>query len=164
MKRVAVTAIAGVCFLIQAAAAQSPPPPSTAASQAAGPQQGPRTTAAQDPTSEPRPDAKYPKPSGQDSQPHTTTPKRATPSGQTKGDPEGRGSQTAKQSSQVQQVTKRGTYRGDQGKKKDPGTACSNARSTPNGGLDCGLSGEGATPGKNPVPDKNPDATPKSPK
>jgi hypothetical protein len=40
----------------------------------------------------------------------------------------------------------RDTYQGAQGKKKDPGTACSTARLKPDGTLDCGTSGKTATP------------------
>jgi hypothetical protein len=40
----------------------------------------------------------------------------------------------------------RDTYQGSQGKKKDPGTACSTARLKPDGTLDCGTSGKTATP------------------
>jgi hypothetical protein len=100
--------------------------------------------------SQPRPDAKYPRPSGQDSRPSTTTPKAASGSSPAKGDPERRGTSTAKQSAAARHVEKQGAYRGQQGKKSDPGTACSTARATPGGGVDCGTGGEGATPGKIP--------------
>ena len=100
--------------------------------------------------SQSRPDADYPHPSGQDSQP-SKTPSNKPPEPTTgKGTAESRGSKTSHQSKQVQNVAKQGAYKGNVGKKGDPGTACSTARSTPNGGLDCGTSGEGATPGKVP--------------
>jgi hypothetical protein len=37
-------------------------------------------------------------------------------------------------------------YQGAQGKKKDPGTACSTARLKKDGSLDCGMSGKSAAP------------------
>jgi hypothetical protein len=101
-------------------------------------------------STESRPDASYPKPSGQDSQPkQTPTKSKATPPQATTG-VESRGSQTAQQSSAVKPVAKQKAYTGNTGKKQDPGTACSTARPTKNGGIDCGTGGEGATPGKVP--------------
>ncbi len=38
------------------------------------------------------------------------------------------------------------TYTGNAGKKDDPGTACSTARTKPDGSLDCGMSGKPITP------------------
>lgn len=38
------------------------------------------------------------------------------------------------------------TYTGAQGKKPDPGTACSSARLKKDGSLDCGMSGKAAAP------------------
>jgi hypothetical protein len=38
------------------------------------------------------------------------------------------------------------TYHGAQGKKTDPGTACSTARVKKDGSLDCGMSGKAAVP------------------
>jgi len=40
----------------------------------------------------------------------------------------------------------RGIYSGSSGKKSDPGTACSTARTKPDGTLDCGMSGKPVTP------------------
>jgi hypothetical protein len=132
MKRITPSsAIPALCFLVQVAVAQNPPTPSAQPSQSS--------------TSQSRPDARYPNPSGQDSQPRATAPKRATGSAPGKGNPEGRGSRTAQQSAPVQQVAKQGSYQGNKGKKADPGTACSSARPTPNGGVDCGTGGKAAT-------------------
>lgn len=99
-----------------------------------------------------RPDAVYPHPSGQDSQPSTT---------HTKGRPqrrgardsatvESRGTRTNDQSKPAQSTAAQKAYGGSSGKKADPGTACSTARPAPNGGVDCGTGGNGATPGKVP--------------
>ena len=116
--------------------------------------QAPTTTAPpQNPsqtTTQTRPDASYPNPSGQDSQPGKTQPKRASGSAPNKGTVESRGSKTAAQAAPVQPVAKQKAYTGNSGKKRDPGTACSTARPTPRGGVDCGTSGAGATPGKVP--------------
>jgi hypothetical protein len=101
-------------------------------------------------SSQTRPDAQYPNPSGQDSKPNQTPPKKATGSAPDKGTVEQRGSRTKDQSSASQKTAKRKTYQGNTGKKADPGTACSTARPTNNGGVDCGTGGEGATPGKVP--------------
>jgi hypothetical protein len=131
MKRTAVLLIAGGFLLGASALAQTP---------TNSPAQG----------SQQRPDAKYPHPSGQDSQPSTTAPKRASGSAPDKGDPELRGSRIENQPAPVRETAKQGVYQGKQGKKTDPGTACSTARPRPNGGVDCGTSGNGATPGKIP--------------
>jgi hypothetical protein len=45
---------------------------------------------------------------------------------------------------------KRKAYTGNTGKKKDAGTACSSARPSANGGVDCGTSGNAATTGSPP--------------
>jgi hypothetical protein len=103
-------------------------------------------------TAQPRPDATYPNPSGQDSQPNKApvAPKKATGSTPGNGNVESRGTRTSDQSAPVQDVAKQKAYKGNTGKKGDPGTACSTARPTPNGGVDCGMGGKGATPGKVP--------------
>jgi hypothetical protein len=99
------------------------------------------------PPSQSRPDAQYANPSGQDSKPSkTTVPKAAPPAGSV----EQRGTQTSQQSKPVQPSAKQKSYQGNVGKKGDVGTACSTARPTPQGGVDCGTGGEGATPGKVP--------------
>ena len=51
---------------------------------------------------------------------------------------------------QANPAEKQKAYTGKTGKKKEAGTACSSARPTPNGGGDCGTSGNAATPGKVP--------------
>jgi cytoskeletal protein RodZ len=145
MKRAVLLGSLGALWLAQAANAQSPTPqprPANAPSSTA-----PSPTS---PTAQARPDAKYPNPSGQDSQPSKTAPKQATGSLPDNGTVESRGSKTANQSKQAQGVVKQGGYKGNTGKKGDPGTACSTARPTPNGGVDCGTGGSGATPGKVP--------------
>jgi hypothetical protein len=101
-------------------------------------------------SSQTRPDAQYAKPSGQDSQPTKTAPKKATGSSPGQGNVESRGSKTTDQSAGAQGAVKQKAYNGNTGKKTDAGTACSTARATPSGGVDCGTSGEGATPGKVP--------------
>jgi hypothetical protein len=51
---------------------------------------------------------------------------------------------------QGKSTEKQKAYTGNTGKKADAGTACSSARATPNGGVDCGTSGNAATAGKVP--------------
>jgi hypothetical protein len=102
-----------------------------------------------------RPDAVYPHPSGQDS-PNNKKPNAKTPSsvasqqrpGVGTGTVEQRGTKAANQSAPVRKLAQQKAYTGNSGRKQDPGTACSTARPTPNGGLDCGTSGDGATLGK----------------
>jgi hypothetical protein len=64
--------------------------------------------------------------------------------------PDPRGTRTSDQSAVSQAAAKQKVYKGNTGKKADPGTACSTARPTNNGGVDCGTGGKGATPGKVP--------------
>jgi hypothetical protein len=141
MRRAALLGFAGAFALAQGAFAQNSaatPPPSTSASSPA--------------TAQPRPDANYPNPSGQDSQPNKTpvAPKQSTGSAPGNGNAESRGTRTSDQSVASQGVAKQKAYKGNTGKKRDPGTACSTARPTNNGGIDCGTGGKGATPGKVP--------------
>jgi hypothetical protein len=91
----------------------------------------------------------------QDSQPAKAPvrPKKATGSAPGNGNAESRGTRTSDQSAASQGVAKQKAYKGNTGKKADPGTACSTARPTNNGGVDCGTGGKGATPGK--VPKKS---------
>lgn len=100
---------------------------------------------------ETRPDARYPQPSGQDSRPdkssHTTKLAEAQ-SNRGNGTVENRGAKTADQSKQVKKLAKNKTYTGRSGSKADTGTACSTARPTKNGGVDCGTTGDSATLGK----------------
>jgi hypothetical protein len=114
------------------------------------PSAGPGARSPAPSSSQPRPDARYPNPSGQDSKPNQTPPKKATASTAANGTVEQRGSRTKDQSAASQETAKRKTYQGHTGKKIDPGTACSTARPTKKGGVDCGTSGAGATPGKVP--------------
>jgi hypothetical protein len=140
MKRTSLLSFIGAFGLAGAAMAQTP---STSAPAAA-----PSTTTS--------PDAVYAKPSGQDSQPNKAPPlkkqravatQKKAPSASTgTGTVESRGAKAADQSAAVRKVAKQKSYSGNSGKKPDPGTACSTARPTPNGGLDCGMSGDSATP------------------
>jgi len=56
----------------------------------------------------------------------------------------------APKTKQAKAVEKEKAYNGNKGKKRDPGTACSSARPTPNGGVDCGTKGDAATSGQVP--------------
>jgi hypothetical protein len=56
----------------------------------------------------------------------------------------------APKTQQSKPAEKQKAYTGNTGKKKDAGTACSSARPRPNGGVDCGTSGNSATAGKVP--------------
>jgi hypothetical protein len=142
MKRAVLLGFAGAFALAQGAFGQNPaatqPPPATSPPSSA--------------TAQPRPDASYPNPSGQDSQPRKApvAPKKASGSAPGNGNVESRGTRTSDQSPASQGVAKQGVYKGNTGKKADPGTACSTARPTKNGGVDCGMGGKGATPGKVP--------------
>jgi hypothetical protein len=100
---------------------------------------------------ETRPDARYPHPSGQDSQPDHSSGKTKLAAVGSKKDKESGQDQKPKatgRSKQVDQLAKRNTYTGSNGSKGDPGTACSTARPTSDGGVDCGTSGNSATMGK----------------
>ncbi len=141
MKRVALLGLMSAFAFSQGASAQS------AATQASPSAQSPTSATAQ-----PRPDANYAKPSGQDSQPNRkpTPPKKSMTTGSSNGTVENRGAHSSDQSTPAQQVAKQKVYKGNTGNKSDPGTACNTARPTPNGGVDCGTGGKGATPGKVP--------------
>lgn len=145
MKRAALSLLSflGTVSLAYGAWAQdqsaTPPPSSAQKAQASTPA-----------TPQTRPDAKYPNPSGQDSQQSRTPPKKASGSAPGNGTVDTRRPKTSDQSPPVQGLAKRKVYTGPSGKKPDPGTACSTARPTPNGGVDCGMGGQGATPGKVP--------------
>jgi hypothetical protein len=141
MKRAVLLGFAGAFALVQGAFGQNSaatPPPAASSSSSA--------------TAQPRPDANYPNPSGQDSQPGKApvAPKKATGSAPGNGNVESRGTRTSDQSAASQGVAKQKVYKGNTGKKPDPGTACSTARPTNKGGVDCGTGGKGATPGKIP--------------
>jgi len=56
----------------------------------------------------------------------------------------------APKTAQGKSTEKQKAYTGNTGKKKDAGTACSSARPSPNGGVDCGTSGNAATTGSPP--------------
>jgi hypothetical protein len=107
-------------------------------------------TSAQSAT-ETRPDARYPHPSGQDSAPDRsprTTKLAAAGSGKDKEAGRDQTREATPHSKQEAQLTKRKTYTGNTGSKADPGTACTTARPTVDGGVDCGTSGNSATLGK----------------
>jgi hypothetical protein len=103
-----------------------------------------------------RPDAVYPHPSGQDSPTNKQSPSAKKPRSTTSqkrpetgtGTVEQRGTKAANQSAPVRKLAKQKAYTGNSGSKQDPGTVCSTARPTPNGGVDCGTSGDSATLGK----------------
>lgn len=106
--------------------------------------------------SQARPDAVYPHPSGQDS-PNNKKSAPGTNSGAVGsqqrpgvgvGTVEQRGAKAADQSAPVRKLAQQKTYTQKSGSKQDPGTACSTARPTPNGGVDCGTGGDSATLGK----------------
>jgi hypothetical protein len=120
------------------------PSPDTSASARSKPD-----TAAQSAT-ETRPDAKYPHPSGQDSQPDNSSHKTKLAAAGSRKDKESGQDQTpdASRSKQAAQLGKRKSYTGNTGSKANFGTACSTARPTVDGGVDCGTSGNSATEGK----------------
>lgn len=96
-------------------------------------------------STESRPDAVYPHPSGQDSKPSTTQVPKAT----------------APASSNRPASAKRGpnhhasqTYTGSTGKKPAASTICSTPQATQNGGVNCGTTGNNATNGKIVTPSK----------
>lgn len=99
---------------------------------------------------ETRPDARYPHPSGQDSQPDNSSHKTKLAAAGSGKDKESGRDQTpeATRSKQAGQLAKRKSYTGNTGSKANPGTACSTARPTVDGGVDCGTSGNSATEGK----------------
>lgn len=100
---------------------------------------------------ETRPDANYPSPSGQDSHPENSSHRTRLAGGESKptnGTADNRGAKAADQSRPVRKLNERKAYTGSSGSKADPGTACSTARPTQNGGVDCGTTGNSATEGK----------------
>lgn len=131
---------AALLWLSHSSFAQAPAPTQSSGSTPNASAATPRT----------RPDARYPNPSGQDSRPSQTPPHKSVRNGNTKGTVESRSSKTSAQSSASQPVAKQKSYTGNTGKKSDPGTACSSARPTANGGVDCGVSGNAATTGRAP--------------
>src|ERR1700753_2571233 len=114
MRRTVLVSAAATLWMTQSAFAQT----STATPT---PQASPSQSAASPQT---RPDAKYPKPSGQDSQPSQTKPTKSVRNGNTNGTVESRGSKTSDQSAASRPVAKQNAYSGNTGKKNDPGTAC----------------------------------------
>jgi len=83
------------------------------------------------PSTSDRPDAVYPKPAGQDSSPQRS-----------------RASKPAAPAPGHAAPERPANYHGNSGKKKATSTACSSARLTGNGQLDCGTHGDAATGGK----------------
>lgn len=141
--------------------AQRPGPTSGNQVQAPSPDQakGKRSANAQDRRSadtrrsatETRPAAKYPHPSGQDSQPDNSSGKTVLAAPGSKKDKESgheRAPAATRQSKQADQLARQKTYTESSGSKADPSTACTTARPTVNGGVDCGMSGNSATQGK----------------
>jgi hypothetical protein len=95
-----------------------------------------------------RNDALYPKPSGQDSSPNPSPPSSHSPAAQQQQANKAPRSKQAASGTQSSNPGKSASYTGATGKKSDPGTACSTARRTADGRLDCGTGGNGATAGK----------------
>lgn len=90
----------------------------------------------QTPATGERPDALYPQPSGQDSAPKRSAPAPAA---------------AARLRAPASAGTHAAPYRGNSGRKRAnaaASTACSSARITKNGQLDCGTGGDAATRGK----------------
>lgn len=105
---------------------------------------------AQSATTETRPDANYPQPSGQDSQPDNSSHKTRVATADSKrgtGTANHRGSKEADQNREVRKLSERKAYTGNSGSKADTSTACSTARPTAEGGVNCGTSGNSATEG-----------------
>jgi hypothetical protein len=81
----------------------------------------------------------------------TQSPSTHPPQSAQKADPAAAPNTTgAPKTKQAKPTEKQKAYTGNTGKKNDPGTACSSARPTPNGGVDCGTTGDAATAGKVP--------------
>jgi hypothetical protein len=142
MHRTALTCCLATALLAAGAvSAQTSQPPAAAKSPAAASQ------------SQSRPDAKYPHPSGQDSPTNKKSPTSSTtpPTTSTKqgvGTVEKRGTKARDETPRVRKLANQKGYTGATGSKADPGTACSTARPTKNGGVDCGTSGDSATLGR----------------
>ena len=97
-----------------------------------------------------RPSASYPHPSGQDSQPDhapRTTKLAAVGSKTDRESGKDQSAAATDNSQQVNRLARKKSYSGRSGPKSDPGTACSTARPTSDGGVDCGMSGNSATNG-----------------
>ena len=94
---------------------------------------------------ESRPDAVYPHPSGQDSNPSTTqVPKATSPAKSNRPT-------SAKRTSNHRTSQ---PYTGSSGKKPAASTLCSTPQATKNGGVNCGTTGDNATGGKIVTPSK----------
>jgi len=73
------------------------------------------------------------------------------PTATQKADPAAKPNTTGAPKTQPGKTTeKQKAYTGNTGKKQDADPACSSARPSPNGGVDCGTSGNAATAGKVP--------------
>ncbi len=142
--------ISTLCTLsVASAIAQTEPGTPTSPTSAAPSQRDgahARTTSAPG-TKEKRPDAAYPERSGQHSEPNKPIHSKA-PSTASKTPSPASSRQAARGNRGPHAEAKAGVYTGATGKKPDPGTACSTARVTPAGALDCGTGGDGATAGK----------------
>lgn len=111
---------------------------------------GKRSAHAAHSATETRPAAKYAHPAGQDSQPDNSSGKTvlaAPGSGKDAASGQERAPGTG-QSKQAAELARRKTYTQQSGAKANPSTACSTARPTVNGEVDCGTSGNSATLGK----------------
>ena len=164
MRRISLTYLVAGALLASGAFAQNAAQPNSGAQrpgptsgnqvQAPSPDakaQGRRSTNARNSATETRPAAKYPHPSGQDSQPDNSSGKTVLAAPGSKKDKESgheRAPAATRQSKQADQLAKRKTYTESSGSKADPSTACTTARPTVNGEVDCGMSGKSATEGK----------------
>ncbi|MDB6090892.1 MAG: hypothetical protein JWN85_3676 [Gammaproteobacteria bacterium] len=108
----------------------------------------PKSSVAQSPDTASRPDAVYPKRSGHDAKTDKAPPQTRQPGNNPSASvgTEPPNVRAVNETPPVRKLARQKTYKGNTGKKVDPGTACSTARPTPNGGLDCGMSGTSATP------------------
>jgi uncharacterized glyoxalase superfamily metalloenzyme YdcJ len=110
-----------------------------------------RKRSAQSAATETRPDARYPRPAGQDSQPDNSSHKTRVAAADSKkgtGTANNRGPKASDQTRPVRKLAERKAYTGNSGSKADPSTACSTSRPTQDGGVNCGTSGNSATEGK----------------
>lgn len=102
-------------------------------------------------STETQPSAKYPHPSGQDSQPDRSAGKAKVAADgakkEKKDQPTAQEKKPTGRSKEMDEVAKRKAYTGSGGAKPNSSTICSTARPTTNGGVDCGMSGNSATQG-----------------
>jgi len=101
-----------------------------------------------------RPNARYPHPSGQDSPANNASTSTSFPDAASKRGNDPAAAESHKptgvhaQSNEASRGGQKRAYTGAVGSKQDPSTACSTARPTNDGGIDCGTSGKSATGGR----------------